>query len=325
MGGNQVNSILTAIQHTKGNRNPSIADTIQVDTTPFDLSASTVTFSMRLRSSSTLKVAAASAVVVLGPAGTVRYDWTSGDVDTAGDYVAWWTVTTSGKTQDTPEFTITMLDHVPGTSRYLSLEEFKKTRNLNGLSFADQDATIALEAASRGLEDAYGALWTLSAPATTRYYTRLNDREALLGDVISITSLSFDYGIGDIGPGTYSTVLQTTDYRLLPIFSGLAAGGGNGEPYQSFHLARGAGLYYIPSGVDAIKVVGQFGYETVPAGVKSCVGLIAQRLLMRAREAPFGIIQVGEDGTAVRAAQIARDPDIALAMRALTPLTNMAV
>jgi hypothetical protein len=320
-----VNSILSAIQHNKGNRSPSLADTILVDTTPFDLSASSVTFSMRLRSSATLKVAAAAAVIVSGPAGTVRYDWAAIDVDTAGDYVAWWTVTTAGKTQDTPEFTITMLDHVPGTSRYLTLEEFKKTRNLNGLSFADPDAVVALEAASRGLEDAYGALWTLSAPATTRYYTRLTDREALLGDVISITSLSFDYGIGDIGPGTYSTPLQTTDYRLLPITSGLAGAGGNGEPYQSFHLARGGGLYYIPSGVDAIKIVGQFGYETVPSGVKACVGLIAQRLLMRAREAPFGIIQVGEDGTAVRAAQIARDPDIAHMMRAFQPLSNMAV
>jgi hypothetical protein len=218
-----------------------------------------------------------------------------------------------------------MLDHVPGTSRYLTLEEFKKTRNLNGLSFADQDAAVALEAASRGLEDAYGALWTLSAPAQTRYYTALNQREALLGDVISITSIAFDYGIGDIGPGTYSTTLQTTDYRLLPITSGLAGAGGNGEPYQSFHLARGGGLYYIPSGVDAIKVVGQFGYETVPSGVKAVVGLVAQRILMRVREGPFGIIQIGQDGAAVYASQIMRDPDIAHAMRAFQPLTNMAV
>ena len=240
-----MNSILTAIQHNKGNRNPSLADTISTDTTPVDLTSATVTFSMRLRNSATLKVSAAAAVIVTPLAGTVRYDWAAIDVDTAGDYVAWWTVTISGKTQDTPEFTITMLDHVPGTSRYLTLEEFKKTRNLNGLSFADQDAQVALEAASRGLEDAYGALWTLSAPAATRYYTRLTDREALLGDVISITSIAFDYGIGDIGPGTYSTTLASTDYRLLPIFSGLAASGGNGEPYQSFHLARGAGLYYM--------------------------------------------------------------------------------
>ena len=53
--------------------------------------------------------------------------------------------------------------------------------------------------------------------------------------------------------------------------------------------------------------------------------MVAHRLLVHAREAPFGIVQVGEDGVAVRAAQIIRDPDIANAMRAFTPLTNMAV
>jgi hypothetical protein len=324
-----MNSILSAIQHNKGNRNPSLTDRITVDSTAVDTSIGAWTFSMRLRGSNTLKVSAATAVSIVPVLPTdpnIRYDWAAGDVDMAGDYVGWWTGTIGGKTQDTPEFTITMLDHVPGTSRYLTLEEFKKTRNLNGLSFADQDAAAALEAASRGLEDAYGALWTLSAPAQTRYYTAYSKREALLGDVISVTSLAIDYGAGEIGPGTYATILTAgTDYRLLPIFSGLAANGGNGEPYQSFRIARGSSIYYLPSGTDAIRVTGQFGYETVPQGVKTCVGLIAQRLLMRAREAPFGIIQVGEDGAAVRAAQIARDPDIAIAMRALTPHTQIPV
>lgn len=323
-----MNSILSAIQHNKGNRNPSLTDRITVNGVAVDTSVGTWTLSMRLRNSATLKVSAATAVSlvpVLSTDPNIRYDWAAADVDTAGDYVAWWTGTIGGKTQDSPEFTVTMLDHVPGTSRYLTLEEFKRTRNLNGLSFADPDAVVALEAASRGLEETYGALWTLSAPAQTRYYTAYSSREALLGDVISITSLAIDYGIGDIGPGTYSTVLTGTDYRLLPIFSGLASAGGNGEPYQSFRLARGSTIYYLPRGTDAIRVTGQFGYETVPAGVKACVGLIAQRLLMRAREAPFGIIQVGEDGTAIRAAQIARDPDIAIAMRSLSPYTNMAV
>ena len=46
---------------------------------------------------------------------------------------------------------------------------------------------------------------------------------------------------------------------------------------------------------------------------------------MRVREGPFGIIQIGADGAAVYASQIARDPDIALAMHPVTPLTNMPV
>ncbi|HXJ47812.1 MAG TPA: hypothetical protein VNF91_01470, partial [Candidatus Acidoferrum sp.] len=75
----------TSIVHTVGNRNPSITDTILINNVPFDLSSSTVTANMRLLGSATLKVNAAAAVITNGPAGQVRYDWSAGDVDTAGN------------------------------------------------------------------------------------------------------------------------------------------------------------------------------------------------------------------------------------------------
>ena len=51
------------IQHTKGNRSPSLYDTIRIDKQPFDLTGSTVKFKMRAEGSNTLKVDTAASVM----------------------------------------------------------------------------------------------------------------------------------------------------------------------------------------------------------------------------------------------------------------------
>jgi hypothetical protein len=95
-----------------GDRSPSISETITVDFEPFDLSSSTVAFKMRLAGSSTLKVNAA-AIIVDAANGEVRYDWAALDVDTAGDYLAWWEITTAGKVQAVSEVFIEIRPHSP--------------------------------------------------------------------------------------------------------------------------------------------------------------------------------------------------------------------
>jgi hypothetical protein len=75
------------IQHTKGNRSPSLYDTIRIDNVPFDLTGSTVKFKMRLEGSNTLKVDTAATVMAGSttltgshdlPRGTLTVNSTSG-------------------------------------------------------------------------------------------------------------------------------------------------------------------------------------------------------------------------------------------------------
>lgn len=99
----------------KDNRLPSLTDTITANDTAVNLTGSSVTFSMRHATAATLKINGATATIVTAASGTVRYDWTANDVDTVGDFECWWTVTTSGKTQDTPEFALSIVEHAPAS------------------------------------------------------------------------------------------------------------------------------------------------------------------------------------------------------------------
>jgi hypothetical protein len=140
----------TTITHFKGNRSPSLADTIRIDGTPFDLTGSSVKFKMRAEGSSTLKVDSA-ATIVSPTAGTVRYDWASADVDTGGEFFGWWEVTLpSAKTQDTREFLVTMLDHAPIATD--ALTTIQAARSYVGDPNADQNLiTVLINSASRSI------------------------------------------------------------------------------------------------------------------------------------------------------------------------------
>jgi hypothetical protein len=132
-------SIAYDITLFQGTTDPPLTDTIEYAGAVVDLTGATVKLRMRLASSSTLKVDAA-ATVVSAANGTVSYAWQNADVDTVGNYRAWWHVTfAGGATQDTPEFNIKILPHAATTGDLCTVFDVREAMNLPAISTGSDD------------------------------------------------------------------------------------------------------------------------------------------------------------------------------------------
>ena len=202
---------------------------------------------------------------------------------------------------------------------YIDADTFKQTAGLGATSYADADVDVALAAASRAVDDVTSRRFWPDADATqVRYFDIVRDDIVEIEDLITLTSVAVDAN----ADGVYETTWTSpTDFTLEPVNAPA-----DGRPYerlrfmhQWYGVATGwAGIGDWPwwrrqwptIGRNAVKITGQFGWESVPSQVVTATSIIASRLLLRSREAPFGVVGGGLDAQAVRIAST--DPDLTL-------------
>jgi hypothetical protein len=202
-----------------GNRNPSITETITTaGGTPVDLTGATVAFKMRAVGSATLKVNAA-ATIVSPTLGQVRYDWAAIDVDTAGQYLVWWTVTVGSNTQDMAEAVIEFRAHAPVTASLCELADVRQSLELpDGETSRDALILSLIPVATDMLKAYAGREFTPITIGATRRF-KIDGRTANAGivdlapyDLQSTTLVS-------LNPETASptTLVAGNDYVLAPV------------------------------------------------------------------------------------------------------------
>jgi len=306
------------IPHWVGNRSPSLFDVIRVDGDPFDLSGSTVTFKMRPERSATPKVSAAG-VVVNALTGEVRYDWQTVDVDTAGEYNAWWSVLLpGGKTQDTPEFTIAMLEHAPLPRGLCELEDVLAYAP----GYESDDATNALleqliEAESYWMQRRMKTEYVGPGATSIRRYDLaewfahpedayyLAERELDIGALSDSTGLIVR--VYEADGTTLTATVPATDYTLLPRVRD------SFEPYDVIRFTR-AGPF--PAALSASGILelesDAWGWQAVPPDVvQACARRVLLRYLTDAAGAGTSLADalrgVNVDGLLASSSEVIRD------------------
>jgi hypothetical protein len=197
-------------------------------------------------------------------------------------------------------------------SLYITRDEMKTALSMAGQSYADDDIDRACNTVSRAIDRACGKGRRFYQATETRYYTpdethrypyygAAYRRECRLeiDDLTTCTTLTVDTG----GDGSYATTwTEGTDFFLDPP-NALA----DGEPFTEV-LVRARGGRYFPAVQRAVKITGVFGWPSVPVEVSQYAQIFAAQLVLRGRQAPFGILMQGmEVGATARLMRV--DPD----------------
>lgn len=187
---------------------------------------------------------------------------------------------------------------------YVTVAELKATLELTGETYADADIAIAVDAASRAVDDhCHRRFYADDDANQIRYYSPFTPDLVVVDDVITITELATDPG----GDGTFENIwMVNTDYLAQPLNRELVDGT-NYEPWRTIKR-HPTGRYQFPTVYPrTVKLTGKFGWPVVPSRVSQATTITAGRLLKRGRETPYGVVGMGLDGGSVRIPKLDAD------------------
>jgi hypothetical protein len=186
---------------------------------------------------------------------------------------------------------------------YVELGALQATLSVEGAAFIEDDLRLAITAASRAIDEATYRYFGLGDdPLEYRWYTP-NARWMLeVDDIADFALLQLDLN----GDGVFETdLVRDVDFFLEPLNAPA-----KGKPYERLVMNQSRRWCGWPQRRRSVQLVAQFGWPQVPAGVKEATGILAARLVRRARETPYAIAAVSiETGTALRI--LRTDPDVA--------------
>jgi len=196
---------------------------------------------------------------------------------------------------------------------YVELEDLKRSLELAGESYADEDLTLAISAASSAIEAQTNRTFSVEGADATREYVASRRGSLELGDMAAVSGVAVDR----FGDGTWTSLTEGEDFDLLPYNYAT-----DEQPVEAIQLRQSGAIpsfepycYYGLSDVQTsrwpvVRVTGRFGWAQVPDPIIAATKILATRLVKRVREAPFGVAGMGADGVAVRIAN--GDPDVAM-------------
>jgi hypothetical protein len=197
---------------------------------------------------------------------------------------------------------------------YATLAEFKAAVGITDST--DDGALQSVLDATDTLIDLYCDRKTgFGTASETRYYTAEDYEYVLTDDLVSVTTLQTD----DDANGTYETTWTVgTDYVLAPRNAAL-----DGFPYTEIDTSVTWPRNFPKDVYLGVKVVGVFGFPSVPAAVKQAE-IIQAGAVWNSRTAPFGVIGSADLGGILRMSR-ALHPEAALILEPYRKRGGLAV
>ncbi len=188
------------------------------------------------------------------------------------------------------------------TNGYATLDEYKSWITMRGGSTsADElDDTVIeyhIEAASRYIDRETGTRFFADSSDATRYYT---PTDSYLLDIDPLSASPTSVSIDDAGVRSYTALTEDTDFEVMPYNASE-----EGQPYTQLAIITALSGNTWPLFTKAVKVIGKFGYPSVPDDIREATLGIAQSLnASRAGQPDSGKITVTAAGVVIRPEEV---------------------